>query len=222
MKGRRTRHDSGVTLVETLAATGIAIILAGVASPLFLSAKEHAATSGEWSELRQLAIAQSVYTADTGGIPMSTLPLVQGGYISANRCASPVDTTDPGIANELDDDIGKTSAMYEKLIVPYRSSYLGMRELGFPYKWVDAYLKSKPTDGWLVSLTSTKRSDAHHWNSMYSGTYRRVCLDGSVKELPHLRFTVNTVSGEAAAQNDFFLFADGTNEWKRKFISGSL
>lgn len=216
-----SRHGPGVTLVESLAAMGAAIALAAVASPLLVSAKEHAASSAEMSQLHQLAIAQSVYTADTQGIPTSTLPLVNGGYVSQDVCASPMDATGEGVANALDGDVGRTSAKYGNLVVPYRSTYVGLREFGFPYAWVGRYLKDRDSAGWLVSLTTTKHSDPDTWNSMYSGTYRRVCLDGSVQVRRHTQVMIPSINGDAPAQHDFFLFADGTNEWKRKFISGS-
>ena len=216
------RHRPGVTLVETLAAMGAAVALAGVASPLLVSAKEHAATSAEMSQLRDLAMAQTLYTADTGGIPTSAVSLVQAGYVTQDQCAAPTDTTARGIANELDEDISHTSAMYGKLPVSYRSTYIGLRELAFPYAWVGKFLKDKPGAGWLVSLTTIKRSDPDHWNSMYSGAYRRVCLDGSVQVRTYTPVMVPSINGTAPAQHDFFFFVDGSNEWKRKFISGSL
>ncbi len=217
-----SRRGWGVTLVETMAAIGAAIALAGVAAPLLVSAKERAAGSAEMSQLRALATAQSLYTADTGGIPLSTATLVQGGYVSRDQCSAPTDPTSRGIANELDDDISHSSAMYGDLLVPYRSSYIGLRELAFPSAWIGKYLKDKPGAGWLVSLTTIQHSDPEHWNSMYSGTYRRVCLDGSVQVRTFAPVMVPSINGAAPAQHDFFFFVDGSTEWKRKFISGSL
>jgi type II secretory pathway pseudopilin PulG len=220
MKGRSPRQLSGMTLVETLAAVGAVIALAGVASPLLVSAKEHAAASAEMSELHQLAVAQSIYTADTLGIPTSTLPLVHGGYISSDLCVSPLDNSVRGIANEFDSDVAQHSAIYSSFVVPYRSSYIGLRELGFPYTWLDKYVKGKDGAGWLVSLTGTNHQDADHWNSWFTGTYRRVCLDGSVQVKKHEPVSISTLSGSTPVEHDFLLFVDGTNEWKRKFISG--
>jgi|GEM_PF-2391053 len=210
------------TLLESLGAIVAVIVLMAFSMPLMASMRQKSALHGELAQFRQLAVAQSLYTASTdGGIPMSAVTLIQGGYIDAKTVSSPADPSADGIANELDRGYGETSLMYRKLIVPYRSSYLGLREFHYPREYLDKYLKHEPNGGWLVSLSPTVLHDRSRYESWWSGTYRRLLLDGSVRTEQHQPVSIESVTGHEMAQHPLFLFVDGSQQWKRKLISGS-
>lgn len=208
-------------LVDTVLAIIVVIAVAGFASPVLMTMKQHSANGNEMTQLRQLAISQGIYTAETDGIPMSTSTLVSAGLVSADVCASPLDTSADGISNDLDEELGNQSQKYRDLVLPYRNSYLGLREFGFAPKMIDDSLKGAPGAGWLVSITTTLRRDPKKWSTWYTGGYRRVMLDGSVQARSHEPVPLATMSGKTTAEHPFFLFRDGSLEWKKRFLSGS-
>lgn len=221
MRKFTSKGPLGVTPLETLAAIAVVAGLAGVAPSMLAGAKIRTANQGEISRLHDLGVAQGIYTADTGGVPMSTLPLVKGGYVRSELCASPLDTTADGLANALTEELGIHSKSYLKLGTSYRSSFVGLREFGFPYDWMRKYIQTDNAGGWLVSLTTSKRINAEGTGTWFSGNYRRLMLDGSVKDRRHMPVNIGEGNEVVNAEHDLFLFLDGTNEWKKSFVSGS-
>jgi len=210
------------TSVELVVAIGVVVGLAGFVPPMLATAKSHEADRSELAELHQLAVAQSLYTADTGGIPMSTSTLVQGGYVDQSVCSSPLDLTKNGMANAITDDLGKHSELYLKLGTDYRSSYVGLREFDFPISWMEKYVKPLDGGGWLACLTTSKRFNSDGNLVWASDTYRRLMLDGSVQTKRHEPVSLKVGKETMRADHSLFLFVDGTTEWKTSFISGSL
>lgn len=211
----------GLSTVETLVAVVVVVALAGVVMPALASANHREADRTEMSELRQLGIAQGIYTEETGAIPMSTLTLVQRGLVSPNVCSSPLDKMQNGTANAITKSFGMHSAMYLRLGTPYRNSYVGLREYAFPYKWMDQYVKPMSGGGWLVSLTTSQRMNDDGSMIWSSGTYRRLMLDGSVQVKRHEPVELKVGNDVMNADHDLFLFLDGSKEWKTSFVSGS-
>jgi hypothetical protein len=222
MKKSETKKSMGSTSIEVIVAIGVVVGLAGFVPPMIASSKVREADRSELSELHQLAIAQALYTGETGGIPMSTLTLVEGGYVSSNLCSSPVDLTPDGMANAITDDLGSRSQHYLKLGTSYRNSYVGLREFDFPKSWMDQYVKTLSGGGWLASLGASKKFNEDGHLVWSSDTYRRLMLDGSVKTCHHQPVTLKVGKETMRADHSLFLFVDGTTEWKTSFISGSL
>jgi len=222
MKGLKQSSTRAATNIELIVAIGVVVGLAGFLPSLLASAKTREADKSELSELHQLAVAQSLYTADTQGIPMSTLTLVQAGYIKPDVCSSPVDRTPNGMANAITDDLGTHSELYRRLRTDYRNSYVGLREFDFPKSWFDQYVRKFDGAGWLACLTSSKKFNEDGNLIWASDSYRRLMLDGSVQIRRHDPVSLKVGKETMRADHSLFLFMDGTNEWKTSFISGSL
>lgn len=223
MNETRTGRDGRwVTLAQTFAAIGVVAAFA-VAAPVALAgAKDEQGKRSEISELHQLAVAQSLYTSEhDGDIPTSTFTLVKGGYVNPDVCYSPNDIYSQGLANSIDEKLGLVSSHYQDLVTPYRNSYMGFREYDFPYAWMKKYVLENPAGGWLVSLTMSDRLKNKRGAAGFTGPYQRLALDGSVKLRQHEPVGIVQGGIPAKAEHDIFLFLDGSNEWKTKFISGS-
>ncbi|AIE85395.1 hypothetical protein OP10G_2027 [Fimbriimonas ginsengisoli Gsoil 348] len=207
--------------MEILVVIGIVMTLAGILAPVLLASKRRAAETSELNNMHQLAVAQGIYTGDTGYVPLSPAVLVEGHYAPETVCSSALDNTLDGIGNLVAREDYAQMGNHPEAVSKFRNSYPGLREFCMPYEWIDKYIKDNPTAGWLVSIASVERRDKSAWIGWYEGSYHRLVLDGSVQTHRVQPVYLSPGGGGDRAEHNFFLFVDGTDEWKRKFISGS-
>jgi prepilin-type N-terminal cleavage/methylation domain-containing protein len=218
----RRPRSTGFTLVEVLITIAVVVVMVGILSAVLVSSRKRAGDASEISNMHQLGLAQGVYTADTGYIPMSVRPLVTGGYAPASVCVSPFDTTPDGFTNAVIAESFMDEARRKKLRLPFRSSFLGVGDMGMSYKVLNEYAKEMPGGGWLISVVDTPRGDPKRYATSYQGAYRRLLLDGSVQTRHATPITLDPTGNGDRIWNSTFLFMDGTEEWKRKITSESL
>jgi prepilin-type N-terminal cleavage/methylation domain-containing protein len=84
--GSRAR---GFTLIELLVVIAIIAILAALLLPALAGAKRQAQRTYCMSNLRQLAYAWHMYNGDSGGMLVSTYPIIDGGDVANLACWCP-------------------------------------------------------------------------------------------------------------------------------------
>ena len=101
MRRLHTLTKQALTLVEILVTIAIVASVLAILFPVVIRAKERALDSQETGQLRQIAIAHSLYKSDFDDVePASTVPLIAGGYVKPDLVRSPRDPYANGWANE--------------------------------------------------------------------------------------------------------------------------
>lgn len=215
---QRKRMDDALTLVEMLVVVAILLLLLLIAMPVMFRARTKSYETTEISALRQLGLAASLYSDQHGDLPYSVQPLVAHGMVPKEICASHLDPTTDGIANEF----CRHSPSYYGFIAPYKSSYLGLREYGLfnlPFqKELIEDLKGHDRFGWLISLTSSKPEVPGEMAGQFKGKYMRLTSDGSVIRRDHAS-TWSVMPDGRTAGSPFFMFSDPPESWKKDFLS---
>lgn len=164
--------------------------------------------------LRNLTIAQSLYTEEHGNLALGTHPLLLSGYIDEAMCSSPTDWTILGVANAFSAELAQDVPAQGHLVRPYRSSFVGYYDHGYSLvqwkKWTD----EQPGVGWLVSMARA-RPEEGSWRAAH-GHYRRLFVDGSI----HLRPIVWMDTGVGKGWGPPLMYADYSPEWTLEFLSG--
>jgi prepilin-type N-terminal cleavage/methylation domain-containing protein len=211
----KVEDTRGFTLVELLIVIGCICLLAAILFPVFSRAKYRALETTEISEMRQLGVAQGIYAADTGEQFCSVDQLLQSGLIPKPICLSPLDRMPNGLANDYMSFLAKHSNLYASLLLPYPETFVGFRELGYSRQSFTDNVLTQPGAGWLVSLTRTTGATPKIWDSMLTGYYRRLEMDGSVQLKPQVTFPYMG----STAQHPIFWFMDVSDEWKIDFAN---
>jgi prepilin-type N-terminal cleavage/methylation domain-containing protein len=168
------------TLLEALVTIGIIAILAGILLPVLVASKRSAIKTDDLSKLRQMGLAAAMYEDRFGEFPLSASQLVSNGMVPPELCASMRDASRAGIANDLAVFTNRKFADYEKIpIAPYKSSFAGLAEFGMGQPIMRNYVLTGPAPGWLIDATDSNK-ELWPTPSQWSGTYRRLCIDGSV------------------------------------------
>jgi type II secretory pathway pseudopilin PulG len=192
------KRTLGITLVETLAAILIAVIVAGIAYPVVVQAVERSKQAPCMQNLKNIYMALQAYRADwegpeefpgAGWLPMMPImyPHVLKPYVAAKRIACPLDRSPE--SSRFDISYEKNLANYEsrfhgsdkyadseisKRFVEARKALLEARGSEFPFMWC-----TRHDDGWHIDQAQRYRN----WLRDPFGDVLTIQLrlDGSVK-----------------------------------------
>lgn len=182
MRLHRSLNQTGLSLVELLVVVGIIALLAAIVLASMAESKRAAKSAVGISQLRQLGQAAAIYAEDRGGWPTSAKYLVESGAVPKELLDNPNDSTDVGLGNKA------LLAGYENggrpNPTPYKNSYGGFLE------WeISRIVQSKIEEqqgGWLVDLSSSKRTGFPESLLFSEGSYRRLRFDTAVVVRQHI------------------------------------
>jgi prepilin-type N-terminal cleavage/methylation domain-containing protein len=177
------RSSKGFSLVETMIAIAIIVILAGLVISALIHARSNARQVDNISRLKQLGIAAEIYHAREGEWPLGTAVLVDAGLVPSSLCLASNDSTRMGLANALISKSKNPMIDAGSLLVPYKSSFIGLREYGIGKRDTERWLTPDADGGWLIDATPADPTDAPFGTDpvFWRGRYRRLLFDGSVR-----------------------------------------
>ena len=163
------------TLFELLACIAIIAILAGVLLPMYADAKRQGHLASDIQRMRQLGLANNLYHDETGAYLDGCPDLVNVKRVAKEMCAAGSDPIDIGRANSM---IRATGVLdVQELVVPYKNSFVGLREYRQTVASQDAE-KFSLTKGWLVLLSATETGEPTQ--PKFGSNYQRLLYEGSV------------------------------------------
>lgn len=181
MRFHRSLNQAGLSLVELLVVIGIIALLMAIALASMAGGKGAAKSTVGISQMRQLGQAAAIYAEDRGGWPISARFLVDCGAVPKELLDNPNDSTDVGLGNTA------LLAGYENggrpNPAPYKNSYGGYLEWEIS-RIVQSKIEEQP-GGWLVDLSSSKRTGFPESLLFSEGSYRRLRYDTSVVVRQH-------------------------------------
>jgi prepilin-type N-terminal cleavage/methylation domain-containing protein len=168
---------AGFTLVEILIVITIIAILMGLVLPVLSKAKFEALKTTDVSNLRQMAIARSLYQESNDDSTGTRIRwMVNAGVVPKAICASPLDQTKEGLA----DLMRYTADPPDNEHVSYKDSFVPAAEVMGKQTMLD--VESSRNGGWLVSLSlcQPKTGPTLSPSSGFQGRYLRLMMDGAV------------------------------------------
>lgn len=163
----------------------ILTILAGLTMPALFQGRRSSFGAVEISNLRQIGQAALIYEQTYGDHPLGTRLLVQTKLIPPEICSSPLDDSREGLANLFVAEAAKSSDVYATRKVPYKNSFTSFDTMAWTLQRKKKYLDNNPSPGWLVSLAAGTPAIPGQILGSYTGRYRRLLMDGSVKSCVH-------------------------------------
>lgn len=93
--------SAGFSIIELLVITSILAVLTALLFSVFVRARIRTKTADDIAHLRQIGIAEEIYSTDSGGIHRYSLTdLVDRGYVPKELVASALDVSREGYHNE--------------------------------------------------------------------------------------------------------------------------
>lgn len=209
------RSLQGISLVEVLMVVLIIAILLGVLSPVLVSSKRRAHEINELARLKQIGQSYELYSTDFAKPAYGNKYLVNGGYLPASICSSPLDHSIQGQSNNIVNALAQRSTAYIGVASLFRNSFPGIYEYQVPNDIVVKWINEERGGGWLVSLTRSKPTEYFQIIGPFTGRYSRLLFDGSVVSRNHT--TVLNNEGQKV-WSPVFLFVDG-EEWKQAYAN---
>ena len=145
------RYRKGFTPIELLVVIGIILILVGILVPVLIRAKASSFQTNDISNLRQMAVAGSLYEQEYASPALGSAPLVAVGLIPKSICTSALDPTRNCLANEVASIFTLAMTGHDYLRRDYRVSYLGLWDYVYSESWMEKYVANFGNPGWLVS-----------------------------------------------------------------------
>jgi type II secretory pathway pseudopilin PulG len=159
------------TIVETLTAIVIIVVLAGLTFAGLAQAKRQAWNSVDVHQLREVGIAAEMYRENAGVKSPLIDHLVDANLLSSTLVVSPLDTTRYGIANHSRQRSGQR-------MTPYRLTYLSLPEAT---SVLIPTVEESRGGGMFVSLAGADPAiPGENPPVSYKGRYLRLLFDGSV------------------------------------------
>lgn len=213
---KRRVNLPGFTLVEILTVIAVIAVLAGLILSVALQSKLAGNRADSISNLRQLGQAAALYNDREGRYPIGTAQLVAAGNIPQTISAARSDATVEGIANRVVDQNQPASA---HLHVPYKNSYVGLREYQIPQTMIDRFLIPRESGGWLIDCTDSQQVGLYD-PVVWSGSYRRLQYDGAVVT-KHFVYGIGIgpEGKPAPMRTPILLFVDNDEEIKQWLLS---
>lgn len=138
-------NSTGFSLVELLVVIIIVIILCAILFPVLSKAKKSALQSQEISQLKNLAVAHSLYVADyDDDEPGSSIPIISAGYAPKSLVSLVLDPFENGWAN-----FSRKGAVEPK--TSYKDSFVTLR--GSAGKKFFPLFRESTNGGWLISAS---------------------------------------------------------------------
>ena len=174
------RNVRAFTLVELLVCITIVAVLAGIISPILISAKRSAYIAQDTSNLRQCGVALELYASDHDtSHTYSVKTLSKAGYLPKSICSSQLDVTQRGIANNIAAEIHHALPTFDEETEFFWSNpswiTFGQFQSGFERK-----LGAFSGLGWMVSVANCNPENPDRYLGIINGSYLRLELDGSV------------------------------------------
>jgi len=185
-KTLRSDMKRAFTLLEALITIGIIAVLAAILLPVLVSSKRAAFRTDDISKMHQMGLAAAMYEDRYGDYPLSDTQLVSSGLLPRDMCASTQDLTPDGLANGVVRFSGRHGAPTSPA-ADYKNTFIGIGEFGMGQPILRDYVLTGPAAGWLIDATDSQQTE-FPIPSQWKGTYRRLCIDGSVVVRHHQDF----------------------------------
>ena len=137
--------------------------------------------------LRQLAIAGTMYQDQWGDVPLSTKQL----SLPKEMLSSKLDPIEGGYVSWLSPR-------------KYKASWIGPGDLGWKYSEVWPEVKNSESAGWLIDVTSSRFRDGARLFEALEGPYRRVTSEGSLIMREHKKRPCAESSSGCKSTKDLF------------------
>jgi len=212
------RYRKGLSLIELLVVIGIILILVAILVPVLIRAKASSFQSNDISNLRQMAVAGSLYEQEYASPALGSAPLVAVGLIPKSICTSALDRTRNGLANEVASILTAAMPGHDYLRRDYRVSYLGLWDYVYSESWMEKYVANNGNPGWLVSTGEADYGVRPTYTHPIKGRYLRLLFSGSVI---HREYAAGTTSSGVLGYAAAWMFADYDAGEKTKFLEDS-
>lgn len=168
------QNDKGFSIVEVLVAIAVIVVLTGLILPVVVRSKHEGYVANDLERMRQLGLANNLYH-DESGIYLPGCPtLVSAGLVRSEMCSALSDPFPMGAGNYVNAAVSANSHI---LLVDYRNSFLGLREMGItPDRFDDRIVTS--SRGWLTLVHDF--DEGLHWKPKDNSLYYRLLFEGSV------------------------------------------
>jgi prepilin-type N-terminal cleavage/methylation domain-containing protein len=171
------RYRSAFSLVELLVVVAIIAVLAAIVFVVMSSSKTRAKVSVDISNMRQLAVAESLYTADNDDRrPLGVRRLLAAGYATPEIVVSPDDPFQIGLGRQMLESM-RAHPTVMRAPVP-KFSYIGPDEGGWKHEDFQARIAPGVNVGWLVNLV--RCNIPYGAPSGARGRYQRLTTEGAV------------------------------------------
>lgn len=200
---RRAAKLDGFTLVELLLVVAIVLILFGIVVPAYNRAKVRAWVTDDVMKLKQLGVANSLYSSENDGRIQVSLR-----YHIANQerslFSSKLDPTREGLWNALAERYGYKTRTFDQ-----RVSFVGLHEMQGSSVEPNQFATLPGSPGWLIAFSppEIERSDV---DTVFQGNFLRLTFEGSVVRRSPQRY------GNATAY--IWYFRDHTDEEKQALL----
>jgi prepilin-type N-terminal cleavage/methylation domain-containing protein len=173
------RHG-GMTLVEVLVVIAIVAIVSAFLFAAFFAAKDRAKFATDFSNLRQIGIAGTLYASDNDdAFPLSVRPLILDGRLSAQICRSPSDVHQEGLLSAF---INQMAPIRAKIPDPIPNcTYIGPADALWTWNMYQRRIMPGRNPGWLVNLVRARAFQGSTHIAGRLGPYQRLMLDSSVQ-----------------------------------------
>lgn len=220
MKPSRSR---AFTLLEIILCIAIVAALAIIGGSVYSRVKQSGKADVEISQLHQIGLAANLYHEQYEDWPQNTRQLVDSRLITKEICFSPLDRFARGSSNAWLEEWGSNPATmgYRDVVVDFKNTYLSIGDTKLGRRELYDKIFSEEACGLFISLTTSKPTPNEKglaFRPPYTGTYRRVLLDGSVTTRTHHLLRLRDSKGKSIKVfSAFQMFCDPSEQWKETY-----
>lgn len=221
--GHRGAHRAALTLVEVLVVVAILILLAGIVVVATSQARVSAGQSSSISNLKQLALAGSLYNEEWSAFPSSAGVLCVNDESLQEVCASPLDSNEQGLANIiLAESYEKEPSGPEIGFWSFKLSYPGFYEWRISDFVRREVIEGAQNAGWLVDQTQLTKLSSTAPFLLSEGTYSRLTFGGAVINRKPVVPPGVSPESQGTVRDPMLFFFDDNGEYERLFSSLNL
>jgi hypothetical protein len=108
-----------------------------------------------------------------------------------------------------------------ELAVPYKLTYIGLREARVNHDQVRDYIQTNSGGGWLIDATESNHDGIYNVLS-WTGRYKRLMFDGSVQNRTYQKVDCNGPDGHVEpCTTQMLLFTDPDDKIRKWILSTS-
>jgi len=205
---------AGLTTIELLTVLAIIAVLTGILVPVLIQSRKGAEQSSNLEKMRQLGVAWHLYIEESGDYPPTPAALQFMANLPTSVFTSNLDGDQQGIATRL----CRSQPNFEtKYCLPMKRTFVMYTDSGGKWWSFKENILAEANPGWLFDPSSLKMNGLYAQG--WSGTYRRLTVDGSVITRHHEPVAGISKSGlHYVASHPGFLYCDPSEETRKKWL----